>query len=425
MSKTNTTHLEGSQNIVIQDVSASNITINVNGVEHKLEAAMNQWLTQQLMPIIAQYDVLAQKFGAATNSINQWQNQPKYRNAALSILQSSYIGVVGIYLKKLAAIGSSSFSTTKVNEYTKNAYLLVQRLLDLTNTLLISTLWDNAEKQRIALSKTEKIKQFFGQTVERDIAFSFELLSELIENFAQTGTAFPIPEFGEAAAYFAENKLVLQLAFTKIETIYQQSNQKELSGEDCFWVEKHLTDILLWFAFYAGYKIQAVKEVMFNQIRKQEEFYIHKLSFYGLSNRSTEQQKEVSENIRFSHHSIYTDAVLFYKDDYGKGINLFPFIIEYNNVLLEEGTNLCVFSHKELAAENLVNFIAFADAKLVGIEADNTKLTNDFSEIFSNRISTIQHKKNIVVQLLTKAETDILGNEDNSGEDFLNGLLNG
>ena len=305
INKNNKTNIRGNDNIIIQDVEANNITIIVNGKEKKLETAMNQWLVQGVIETIVTYNPIAEIFIKAVEKIPNWQSQTRYRNAGLTILQSSFIGVVGIYLKKISAISNYSFSVEKLKEYIKNTYFLSLHLLDMINSIHISTLWDFSLKQQIDLNDKNKeiVRQFFEQTVERDMKFSFDLLITLVDILKTNKIENPVPEIINLdEQIFIDSEL--HNAFSKIEQIYINIQKQEPNGEDSFWVEKSLTDILISFNFLAKYKIQAVKSVDYHSIRTMEEFFIHKLSFYGLSAISTEQNKIISEKIQFSTKKI-------------------------------------------------------------------------------------------------------------------------
>ena len=142
MSEGNKINISGNQNIVIQDVSANNITITVEGKEQKLETVMNQWLVQNVIEKIAPYNKIAQNFMKNAQSVENWQEKTKYRKVALIILQSAYVGVVGNYIKRLAAISNDTFSVEKLKNYIFNTYFLALRLLDFVNITLISQLWE-------------------------------------------------------------------------------------------------------------------------------------------------------------------------------------------------------------------------------------------------------------------------------------------
>jgi len=420
--KINNLSVGGKENIVLQDITGGNITINIGGKEKTLETAMNQWLVLTVMPKIAMYDPLAQKFIAAVQNTENWEQQLKFRNAALIILQSSYIGVVGIFMKKLSAIGNLGFSAEKLKENIRNSYFLSLRLLDLSNILLISALWDSAERTKITLNENDKkiISQFFEQNVERDIGFSFLLFKALYRSVVENKIAFPLKEMEELKP---ENNPTLAVAFAEIEEVFSNTTNRQTNGEDCFRVENSLADLLCEFSFMVKYKIQAVKGVNYHHIRSLEEYFIHKLSFYGLSSKQTEQGNLTSENINFANKGINTDSVIVYQKDYFNGINLFPFLIDYNNVLLEEGTNLCVFSHKDLSDETMLNYISIADNDFIGIQTENTSIENDLNKIFSNKENIIQHKKNTLLKLISNVKKAILGKEEETAEDFLDKLF--
>ncbi|MBN2893357.1 MAG: hypothetical protein JXL97_15905 [Bacteroidales bacterium] len=147
--KINQTNVTGNQNIVVQDVSSSNITINVNGNEQKLETAMNQWLVKGVVENITEYNKLAKNFMNSVQNVDDWQMQTKFRKVALIIIQSSYVGVVGNYLKRLSAISNDGFSSNKLKDYISNTYFLSLRLLDFVNIAMLSSIWDYSAKKQI------------------------------------------------------------------------------------------------------------------------------------------------------------------------------------------------------------------------------------------------------------------------------------
>lgn len=112
--KNNQTNVTGNENIIIQDVSSNNITININGKVKKLEAAMNQWLVEQTIKSVSEYKPIANKFIQKVTTVStNWQNEKEYLDAGLVILQALYIGVVGRYLNKIFLISGKSFSEEK------------------------------------------------------------------------------------------------------------------------------------------------------------------------------------------------------------------------------------------------------------------------------------------------------------------------
>jgi len=422
--KNSNAQIQGNQNIVIQDVKDSQISIQIHGKEKKLEVAMNQWLVENVISQIIPYNETAQKFIKAVADEPDWYKLPKYRNAALTVMQTAYIGVIGIYLKKIAAVGIGAFSNQKLKEYIKNAYFLGLRLLDLVNAVLISALWDWSQKQKPLFSDANRktIAQFFEQTVERDIPFSLELLNALLQTYTLNDIEFSISELRQLDSQ-TEEQTNLHAAFMQLMQLFENSARQEPSAEEVFWTEKALSDILIAFNFLAKYKIQAVKEVDFYHIRSLGEFFIHKLGFYGLPEKRNEAANQNAEKIMHSTKKINTEAVLVYASDYFEGINLFPFVVDINNIMLETGTNLCFFSHKELTDSNSLNYVSVADNDIAFMQQHKTGIETNFSEIFADRKSIIQHKHNLVIQLINQAQKEILGESDESGDDFLETLF--
>ena len=405
--KNNQSNVTGNENIVIQDVSSSNITINIGGKVKKLEAAMNQWLVEQTIESVSEYKPIANKFIQKVTAVNQdWQNEKEYLDAGLVLLQALYIGVVGTYLNKIASISNQSFSEQKLKDYTKNSYLLSLRLLDLVNSTLISSLWEQLEKNKQKIETTPNLNQFFNRLAVRDIKFSFALFRELFSIYKSNQLELPIPEISKLENQIKEESALEKALFT-IEEKFSKSNNQDLNGEDIFWVEKSLTDILANFNFLTKYKIQSVKELVYHHIKAKEEYFIHKIISYGATGKTSDIGKFGFEKMKHTKKATYTDAVMILKDDDTEIINLFPFMVDYNSITLEQGINLCVFSHQDLTHDNLYNFISIQHNKFIGIET-NEELSNDYEKIYSDKKSVIQLKKNLISELLNKAKTTII-----------------
>jgi len=420
--KTNNSQVQGNQNIVIQDVSASNITINVNGKEKKLEVAMNQWLVENCMYSIAEYQPISNRsIEKVSRASTNWQNEKEYLDAGLVLMQALYIGIVGTYLNKIASISNQSFSMQKLKDYSKNAYLLALRLLDLVNIAQISALWDFLERTKEPMETPDKLAQFFEQLAVRDLKFSYKLFVELFQRFKSKNIPFPMEEMAKLENSIHHDSYLAK-AIQKIEEIYILSNNQELEGQDVFWVEKSLTDILSEFNFLTNYKIQSIKELDYHHIKAHEQYFIHKINLFGSSGKSSEIGKFSFETTKYSDKAFYTDSVILFKENYFDGLNLFPFLIDYNSIIQEPGINLCVFSHKNLTHDKLFNFISVQHNKFLGIETQDEQ-NNDYSQIYSNKESIVQHKKNLIGKLIKQAQKTLSGSKETAGS-ILDDLFN-
>ncbi|MBN2893358.1 MAG: hypothetical protein JXL97_15910 [Bacteroidales bacterium] len=243
----------------------------------------------------------------------------------------------------------------------------------------------------------------------------------LFKTFKSNSLDFPFEEINNLENFISKDSQ-LNESFGKIEEIFIELQKKEPNAEDSFWTENALTFILIKFNFLAKYKVQAVKEVDYHQIRTLQEFFLHKINFFGLSPKETEQNKIFSQEIKYSTKKIPTDAVIAYTNNYIDGLNLSPFAIDFNNVLHENDTVMCFYSHRDLADNKILNFVSIEDNELKGLECKDITTEENYNKVFSDKEQTTQHKKNLIVQLINDAKTSILGKED-SAEDLLNSLL--
>ncbi|MBK7408118.1 MAG: hypothetical protein IPJ40_08675 [Saprospirales bacterium] len=186
----NETHIQGSQHIVIQNVTDSTLTLQVNGevreiqnqlaelkallecqnaqkvqyaekiynIEHIDEAnfgfltgkkAFNELLTRELIRAIQPNCTSAQRFLEKVAHIPDWESQTRISDKAKEIIAYSFVGVIGKQLSKLMAIGKEDFSEAKQRKYLEKCIDIVKRSLDLVCFALLSRLWD-AQKTRFA-----------------------------------------------------------------------------------------------------------------------------------------------------------------------------------------------------------------------------------------------------------------------------------
>ena len=228
MEKNNTTEVKGNQNIVIQDVTAENITVNVNGDIQEIKnefnelkkilqqrdiktiqkgkniynigqideanfafltekRAFNEWLTKKLISELGNQSKSAHKFLEKVKNIPNWESVKRISNKAKEIIAYSFVGVIGIQLRKQMAIGEEAFSEKKQKNYIDNSILTAKRVLELINFTLLSGLWDSQQRNFKELTAEQKkiIELFFNHSFELDVKGLLELLKKLFEIYQQ------------------------------------------------------------------------------------------------------------------------------------------------------------------------------------------------------------------------------------------------
>lgn len=110
------------------------------------ETTFNKELTKGLIEAILPYSPPARKFWDQVNDIAKWETDAKRRAVANGIIAYSMVGVIGIQLGKLLAIGQEDYSADKPRKYLEKCLHIVKRSLDLVNFALLSVLWDAQKK---------------------------------------------------------------------------------------------------------------------------------------------------------------------------------------------------------------------------------------------------------------------------------------
>ena len=416
MEKNNTISTLGNQNIVIQDVKANSIVLNVNGdvkeirsdlaelknilqqfqvetfqrgknvydIEQIDEAnfgfligkkAFNEWLTRELIHAIKPYNNIANKFIEKVNKIPDWEKQKRISNKAKEIIAYSYVGVIGIQLRKLMAIGEESFSELKQRNYLETAISTAKLIMQLVNFTLLSALWDKQKQNFKELKQEHKqlINTFFDAPFEADIIGTFNLLNALVEIFTASGIEFPIKELNDWKQNLKPDKEFAK-ACQKILSLNKLLDTDTFSPLDCFEAEKQLTTILASLNFLSTYKMVSVKAINYEELRNNKPFYLHKYTSLGFNTKS-----EINpEKVNYTNEPVNTDAILLFKGNYRQSLNLFPFVIDLNALTFEGGVKICFYISRNLEDDSL-NYRFIENNKIENIEFKN--IHKEFEEL--------------------------------------------
>ena len=374
--------------ITIQNVGEETITLNVNGeiqniqnqltelksllqslevqnvqyadkiynIEHINEAnfgfvtgkrAFNESLTKELIETIRPFCIPANKFYARVQGITDWQQQTRISDKAKEIIAYSFVGVIGIQLSKLMAIGKEAFSDEKQRKYIHKSITIIKRTFDLVNFALLSKLWDIQKEQPLKITTQHKntLAQFFDRNFEQSIEEQFALLESLHHLYIENQLDIPLPEL-----QFENSKATLANICKDIEQLNKVLDRGEYSLIDCFEAETKLAAFFQYFAFLVNYDMASIKRIGYKQMRHVDPRYLHRFAALGIDSKANVN----AEKVIYTPDTVHTDAVLLYKGgNYQNNINLFPLVIDYNALTFESGVAIYFYQGKDIADGSL------------------------------------------------------------------------
>jgi len=458
MSSNNEANVDGNQNIVIQDIKDATITLNVNGdlteVKNDLSAVkeilekfhahtfqsgkdtynidqidsanfgfitgkktFNQMLTTRLIQALKPHNNSANKFLTKVTNIKDWEAQKQITNKAKEIIAYSFVGVIGIQLRKIMAIGEESFSEKKQHSYIENCINTTKRALELVCFSLLSKLWDHQRQNFTTLNPehSEVIAHFFNNAFEGNILQTFELLRTLISVYDQHNLEYPLQELGAGKEGLNEDSDFAK-ACEKMQSINVLLDTETYTSLDCYEAEKNLTTILEGLVFLAAYRMVSIKAISYEEMRNSQSYYLHSYTTLGISVKS-----EINpERINYTEEPINTDAILLFKSkgNYSQSINLSPFVIDLNALTFEGGVKICFYSCRKLEDESLnyrfldnneIENIVFKDINKSISNADEQQERQALNELMKDNNKHIEYKLDSVFQMFQEASKTILG----------------
>ncbi|MFK7948929.1 MAG: CHAT domain-containing protein [Saprospiraceae bacterium] len=167
----------------------------------KESKTFNEFLTRRLIEALVPYSRSASKFlPLANKKAIDWETILTISNKAKEVIVYSFIGVLGIQLQKLFAIGKEDLSTTKQRKYIETCLFTTKRTLKLLNFALLSTLWDfrmsrkNTKNFQLDTKQQQILSNFFDDDFELDIQGYFDLLKAIYNIYTKNNLEFPFAE---------------------------------------------------------------------------------------------------------------------------------------------------------------------------------------------------------------------------------------
>jgi hypothetical protein len=384
----------------------------------EIKNTFNDLLTGKLLEAISNHNRKAKDFLSANSD---WAENEHLVQTAKRIIINGYVGVIGVQIRKLMSIGEEEFSESKMKRYLENCQLTAKRGLQLICYALISTLWDHQVEAKAKFSGPQKdaLIKFFKNAAEEDVLAFSELLKYLLEVFSENKLEFLItesldllPELGNGSEF--------QTACEKLNDIPQLINSSSYQLKDCTEAEKNLSIILENLSFLAEYRMISINEIDFNQQRNDEEgLYLHNYTLLDGEIQANNDQSKV----RRESSPVISHAVILFKDNYRKNINLDPFIIDFNGLALTGGSKICFYSFCNTYDDLNLNFNFIEDNSRVTIKKSNNPKPDDSELNALNKwLSIKENRKDMnfdkVYSLFYQAKKTLTGIEEETTEDL-------
>lgn len=373
----------------------------------------NERLTRGLIEAMALNIPRVKKFLDNANRMDpEWEKQEKFSDPAKELIAINYVGVLGIQLRKLIAIGKEELSANKQKKYLENCQLTVKRSLQLLCFALISNLWDIKKEKAFTLSPDQAAtcNNFFEDEFEWEIDGFVQLLSTLIEIFTKNSLPFPFDGLNNFSVQLQPATPFMNaiVKLTAASTLFKDAS---FTLEDCVDAENNLTIILTELNFLAGYKMMSIKNIGYSEMRNTKPHYLYNYTdLIGIENKANKIQGQ--EKVRYEEVPINTDAVLLYKESYRQHLNLFPFIIDMNALSVAGGQKICFYTAKS-NIDGSLNYSFIEDNSTENIKNTRTlKPGTDINEISDDPEKLKDMRYDTVFNLFCEAQKAITGIED-------------
>jgi len=385
--------------------------------EHKI---FNELLTKRLMEALQNHSAPAKKFlQVVRQKAPDWESNKRISDKAKDIIAYSFVGVIGIQLRKIMAIGKENTTDAKFKIYIEYCILTAEEALKLICITLISKLWDEQKQQKRNFTEEQNqvLKQFFEDVFNKDLKAYGVLLKTLFDIFSTHQLPYPMSELNDFQHLLAANS-DFENAITKLHSISEQLEKNKYSLSDCFTAERQLTIILEKLAFLSNYKMVSIKNISYEEVRDQAPRYLHRFAALGIDSKFNVN----SERVNYSDLPVMTDAILLFKGRYQDSINLFPFIIDYNALTFENGAKICFYYSRKFE-DNSLNFRFLEDNTIQNIEYQATLENHpNINEIMIDNEKRKAVKLDSVFLQFKAAQENILSSSSHAEEDVLSEL---
>jgi hypothetical protein len=381
----------------------------------------NQYLTKVLITVIKDYSDDAAKFLDDYKDQPDWNQVSAISGEAQDYIISCYVNVIGGQLRPLIAIGMEKYSDDQQKRYIDKCIAIGKITLQVLCFALISDIWNQKKQKDFPLLPDEAtaIKSFFeySRQLDWDIGLYMNLFKTLDGIYTRQELALPIPELAGFSDKLATGSDFCK-ACDQLCAIQNAKDVDKYTYNNCDLAERSLADFLAVVGFLASYKMVTIKSVNYDEARNTSPHYLHNYVELGAGNTAA--------GLKYIPDPVNTDAILLYKGNYMKsGINLFPFILDYNALNITGGVKIGVYSSidvnkpKSNDDDDDGNANSSVNIMRLYFPEDDTRQTISFAGImkpdtnlnalFRDDPSRIQLKKDTVFLQFWDAKKTILG----------------
>lgn len=369
----------------------------------------NAHLTKSLIEAIHTDILGARKFLKNVKNMPNWESETRLSDLAKQIINDSFVGVIGVELSKLMAIGKEDLSESKQRKYIDKCLHIAKLSIDLLCFALLSRFWDIQKQKYLPLTggQHETLSYFFENTFGLSFEEKVHLLKTLIDIYDERSLELPFSELKGFGTELHEGKEFFEVC-RKLQLLNQNLDKVQFSLLDCFEAETCLTTFLTHLRFFVNYNMASIKKIGYQEIRNADPHYVHRYTALGVDGKANYN----AEKINYTPQTVHTDAVLIYKgEDYSDNIDLFPFAIDYNALTFENGAKICFYRSRNFSDDSLeyffhidnsVNFIEYK--AILGSKPEYNELLKDKD---NRKIMNLD----MVVTQFEDARKCILGNE--------------
>jgi len=400
----NVTTIQNGQTIInIKNLDNANFNLRQDN------KPFNEYLTKELINAIKPYSKPAMRFMELVKDKPDWNQRASISDQAKDILAFSFVGVLGIQLQNLMAIGKESFSDSKQRNYIDNCISTAKKTLQILCFALLSDLWNHKKEKNIALSgeNTAILTHFFEDWMEMGVKDYEALLKNLYQLFKDHELEMTLSELKEFGGHLLpESKF--SVACNKLYEISETADTEKYIPDNCGEAEKQLTDMLTAVGFLASYKMVSIKSIGYEEIRNSTPKYLHNYVALGFDSKININ----TERLNYIDTPVYTDSILLFKGNYLNSINLFPFIIDMNTLTLEGGVKICFYSSIDMD-EKSISFRFLEDNSIESISFSETMKPGALmNELLEDKEKHKKLKLDSVYIQFAEAKKAILGLSD-------------